>query len=120
MKSINNQCYLTISYLMYGNIKDNKLLLLKKFINDYFSNEDKEYYYCNSQLLIDYLNRRENGSLIYKYIYETVVISCIKDIEEENYERAYNRIMSNIIILEEQLIKPALIEQLVNNLVKKL
>ena len=113
-------CYLTTSCIR--NIKsdfyDNcyQLDILRWFRDKFVSKEDIEHYYMIAPVIVSEIEKSESKNSIYNYIYNNVVLYCVRKIEENNFEDAYNRYRNSVIALENQFIK----EKETHKLVKKL
>ena len=57
--------------------------------------------------------------MIYDYIYDNIIDYCVEQIEQGNYEAAYRRYKTSILILEEQFAKPALTNRFIKILTLK-
>ena len=55
----------------------------------------------------------EKSDFAYNYIYDNVVDYCVKQIENGNYEEAYNRYKDSILVLEEQFARKTIEERLI-------
>lgn len=115
--SIDTSCFLTTACMkhMQENFNDNceELIILRKFRDKFISKEDIEHYYKIAPIIVETIDSIENNNLIYDYIYENVIITCINAIKQENYDFAYNRYKKIVLILEEQFARPTLEQRLV-------
>ena len=109
-------CYLTTACMQYfqENFDDNcyELTILRWFRDNFVSKEDIKHYYEVAPIIV------ENSSIIYDYIYNNIVDYCVEQIEQGNYDKAYNRYKGSVLILEEQFAKPFL-EQKFTKILKR-
>ena len=54
--------------------------------------------------------------MIYDYIYDNTVDYCVEQIEQGNFDQAYNRYKNSILSLEEQFARPALTKRMIKTL----
>ena len=115
------KCYLTSACMRYFQEKfdDNcyELRVLRWFRDNFVLKEDIEHYYEIAPIIVEAIDKEEKSSIIYDYIYDNIVDYCIKQIEQGNYEKAYNRYKNSVIALEEQFARP-LLQQSVRTLKK--
>ena len=99
-------CYLTSACMKYFQEKfdDNcyELTVLRWFRDNFVSKEDIEHYYEVAPIIVENINKEEKANIIYDYIYDSIVDYCVKQIEQGNYETAYNRYKNSVLILEKQ------------------
>lgn len=93
-----------------------ELTVLRWFRDNFVSKEDIEHYYEVAPIIVETINREEQAGIIYDYIYDNVVDYCVEQIEQGNYEAAYNRYKSSVLTLENNFAKPALVNRLVKTL----
>ena len=114
------KCYLTSACMKYFQEKfdDNcyELTILRWFRDNFVSKEDIEHYYEVAPLIVETINKEEKSGIIYDYIYDNIVNYCVEQIEQGNYEAAYNRYKNSVLVLEEQFAKPKLTDRLVKSL----
>ena len=114
-ETVDTQCYLTTACMKFfkDNFDDNcyELSVLRWFRDNFVSAEDINYYYEIAPYIVAAINKEENSKLIYDYIYDNVVDYCIKQIESGNYINAYNRYKNSVIVLEDNILKPLIINQ---------
>lgn len=114
-ETVDTQCYLTTACMKYfkDNFDDNcyELTVLRWFRDNFVSAEDINYYYEIAPYIVAAINKEENSKLIYDYIYDNVVDYCIEQIESGNYINAYNRYKNSVIVLEDNILKPLIINQ---------
>lgn len=119
-ETTDTSCYLTTACMK--NLKDNfdeqcyQLDILRWFMDKFVSQEDKEHYYEIAPVIVDGIEKSNSKDSVYKYIYDNVVLYCVRKIEEENFDEAYNRYKNSILALEEQFASPALEKRLVKSL----
>ena len=105
-------CYLTSACMKYFQEKfdDNcyELTVLRWFRDNFVSKEDIEHYYEIAPIIVEAINKEEKSDVIYNYIYDNIVDYCVEQIEQGNYDKAYNRYKNSILTLEEQFAKPYL------------
>ena len=85
-----------------------ELTVLRWFRDNFVSKKDIEHYYEIAPIIVETINKEEKAENIYDYIYNNVVDYCVKQIEQGNYEDAYNRYKNSVLALEKQFDKPAL------------
>lgn len=106
------QCYLTTACMRYmsKSFDDNchELTVLRWFRDKFVSEEDIEHYYEVAPIIVENINKDEKADVIYNYIYDAIVNYCVKQIEQRNYDEAYNRYKNSVLVLEEQFAKPSL------------
>lgn len=110
-------CYLTTACMRHfqENFDDNcyELTVLRWFRNNFVSQDDIDHYYKIAPIIVEAINQEENNNIIYDYIYDNVVDYCVMQIENGNYEDAYNRYKDSIICFERQFAKPLLEQKFV-------
>lgn len=115
-------CYLTTACMKHlpEQFNDNcyELTVLRWFRDNFVSQEDINYYYEVAPIIVESINSEEKSDIIYDYIYDNVIDYCILQIEQGNYDKAYNRYKNSIVILERQFTKPLLQQRLVKTLKK--
>ncbi len=123
-ESSSGGCYLTTSCMKYFQEKfdDNcyELTVLRWFRDNFVSKEDIEHYYEVAPIIVEAIDKEEKASIIYDYIYDNIVSYCVKQIELGNYDASYSRYKNSVLILEEQFVKPTLINKFVKNLKLKI
>lgn len=116
-ESSSGGCYLTSACMKYfqETFDDNcyELKVLRWFRDNFVSKEDIEHYYKVAPIIVETIDKEEKAGMIYDYIYHNIVNYCVAQIQEGNYEEAYNRYKNSVFILEEQFAKPALTNQFV-------
>ncbi len=110
-------CYLTSACMKYfqENFDDNcyELTVLRWFRDNFVSKEDIKHYYEVAPIIVEAINKEKKSSIIYDYIYDSIVYYCVEQIEQGNYDKAYMRYKNSVLTLEEQFAKPALTNRLV-------
>lgn len=110
-------CYLTSACMKYFQEKFDddcyQLRVLRWFRDNFVSIDDIEHYYMIAPIIVDAINKEKNSEMIYNYIFDNIVDYCVEQIEIGNYENAYNRYKSSILVLEEQFAKPVLTDNLI-------
>lgn len=110
-------CYLTTACMRHfqEDFDDNcyELTVLRWFRNNFVSQDDIDHYYKTAPIIVEAINQEENNNIIYDYIYDNVVDYCVMQIENGNYEGAYNRYKDSIICFESQFAKPLLEQKFV-------
>lgn len=110
-------CYLTTACMRHfqENFDDKcyELTVLRWFRNNFVSQDDIDHYYKTAPIIVEAINQEENNNIIYDYIYDNVVDYCVMQIENGNYEDAYNRYKDSIICFERQFAKPLLEQKFV-------
>lgn len=113
-------CYLTWACMKHFQEKfdDNchELTVLRWFRDNFVSKEDIEHYYEVAPIIVEKINKEEKTGIVYDYIYDNVVDYCVEQIEQGNYDKAYNRYKNSVLILEEQFAKPEVTNRFVKNL----
>ena len=72
-------------------------------------------YYEVAPQIVEGIEAEPKSDIVYDYIFENVVDSCVSAIEEGNYEFAYNRYKNSILALKSQFAKKAPRLSLVNH-----
>ena len=67
-------------------------------------------------IIVENINNEEKSDIIYNYIYDNIVDYCVEQIEQGNYEMAYNRYKNSILVLERQFTKSILTTRLIKTL----
>ena len=102
-------CYLTTACMKHlkENFDDNcEELRTLRWFRDYFvSKEDIEHYYEVAPLIVDAINKLDNSTEVYEYIYNMVVCPCVKAIKNEDYLFAYNRYKYTVYELEAKYLR---------------
>ena len=99
-------CYITTNCMKHFQNKfdDNcyELTVLRWFRDNFVSKEDIELYYKVAPIIIKNIEEIDDNDKIYEYIYNHIVEACVKAIENGNYDFAYNRYKSSVLVLNEQ------------------
>ncbi len=122
--SIDTSCFLTTACMknQLVNFDDNchELETLRWFREKFVSKHDVDYYYKIAPIIIEGIESNSNKDSIYKYIYDNIINYCLLAIEEFNYELAYKRYLTMMLILEETYGQKQLEKRLVKILKKAL
>ena len=104
----NGGCYLTTACMKHlqENFDDNcdELTTLRWFRDNFVTKEDIKHYYEIAPSIVEAINKLDNNSKIYDYIYENIVNACVVAIKKCDYEFAYNRYKSSVLALEEEFV----------------
>ena len=115
-KSSGSGCYLTSACIQHlqQNFDDKcyELSVLRWFRDKFVTKEDIEHYYEVAPVIVENINEDKNANAIYNYIYDNIVSYCVEQIKQGNYEAAYDRYKSSVIVLEEKFAKPRLMNRL--------
>lgn len=107
-KSSGSGCYLTTACIshMQENFDDDcdELMTLRWFRDNFVNKEDITHYYDVAPTLVDIINLIPNKDEIYTWVYEYIVQPCVKAIKQKNYEFAYNRYKTGMLLLEDQFL----------------
>ncbi len=110
-------CFLTTACMkhFHKQFDDNcyELKVLRWFRDKFVSKEDIEHYYEIAPIIVENINRFDNCNELYNGIYENVILLCVKAIENNEYDLAYNIYKNSILNLEEEYARPALEQKLV-------
>ena len=105
-ETTDTQCYLTTACMRHfqDEFDDNcyELTILRWFRDNFVSKEDIALYYEVAPTIVENIDALEDNNKIYDYIYNHIVDACVKAIEKENYNFAYNRYKSSVLALNEQ------------------
>lgn len=77
---------------------------------------DKRGNYVNDKGVVIKVSEYKDGSGMKVDFYDNVVDYCVEQIEQGNYDKAYNRYKNSVLILEEQFAKPEITNRFVKNL----
>ena len=108
-ETTDTSCYLTTACMR--NLKNNfddqcyQLDILRWFRDKFVSQEDKEHYYEIAPIIVNEIEKSNNKDNVYKYIYDNVVLYCVRKIEDENFDEAYSRYKNSVLALENQFVK---------------
>ena len=91
---------------MQENFDDNcyELIVLRWFRDNFVSTDDKKHYYDIAPKIVEAIGKEIDSNLIYNYIYDNVVDYCVTQIEQGNYNEAYNRYKDSVQLLEKYYI----------------
>ena len=108
----NGGCFLTSACMQHfqDDFDDNcyELRILRWFRDNYVSKEDIKHYYEIAPFIVEGIEKEEKKNFVYDYIYDNVVDYCVKQIENGNYNEAYNRYKNSILIFEKTFAKSML------------
>ena len=111
------KCFLTTACMRYFEDKfdDNcyELRVLRWFRDNFVTKEDIMHYYETAPIIVSSIDSLPNSNIIYDYIYDNVVETCVNAIEKGYYSLAYNIYKSSILYFEDKFVKPILEEKLV-------
>ncbi len=115
-------CYITSACMKHysNNFDDNcyELKVLRWFRDNFVSKNNVEHYYVTAPLIVEAIDNNEYKNIVYDYIYDNVVDYCVVAIENQEYDKAYDRYMNSILSLEDKFARPVLQEKLVKTLKK--
>lgn len=110
-------CFLTTACIRYfkKTFDDNcyELQVLRWFRDSFVSLDDKEHYYEIAPVIVNAINELDNADVVYEYIYTNIVHYCVCQIEQRNYDNAYNRYKNGVLELEERFARPVLEKRLI-------
>ena len=119
-ETTDTKCFLTTACMKYFQEKfdDNcyELTVLRWFRDNFVSKDDIEHYYEVAPMIVQTINKEEKSAIIYDFIYDNIVDYCIQQIEQGNYDKAYNRYKNSVLIFEKQFVLPVLEQRLVKTL----
>ena len=121
----NSNCYLTTACLRYKkeDFQDDcyELQTLRWFRDIFVSEEDIWYYEQVAPIIVEAIDQNPERDKIYDYIYIKVIVECLEAIEQGNYDLAYHKYKSSVLMLEEAIARPFLegkVISLVRNKIK--
>ena len=107
-KNEDEKCFLTTACMRYmqENFDDNcyELIVLRWFRDNFVSTDDKKHYYDIAPKIVEAIGKEIDSNLIYNYIYDNIVDYCVTQIEQGNYNEAYNRYKYSVQLLEKYYI----------------
>ena len=65
-----------------------ELTTLRLFRDNFVSVEDIKHYYTLSPIILEEINKLDSYDVIYKEIYENVIVTCINYIQNRDYKGA--------------------------------
>lgn len=96
------RCYLTTACMRFYQEKfdDNcyELKVLRWFRDNFVSKQDIQEYYKLAPLIVQSIEM-DNQTLMYNYLYDNLVDYCTSNIENGNYEEAYERYKETVMLL---------------------
>ena len=102
-------CFLTSACMMCFQDKFNdnwyELRVLRWLKQNILSNEEIKY--CDKIVfeVIDIINKMPNSEIVYDYIYENFVYTCINALENGDYQLAHDQYKNSILDLEKIFVK---------------
>ncbi len=75
-----------------------ELTVLRRFRVNFVPKEDVDHYYDIAPIIVESINNSENANAIYKYIYDNIVCHCVNQIEQGNYNKAYEQYKNSTLI----------------------
>lgn len=104
------QCYLTSACINYYQdcFNDNcyELNVLRWFRDNFVSKEDVEYYYAVAPTIVEKIDGlSEKKNKIYEYIYNSIIKYCIEAINKKDFDKAYQRYKTSVLVLYEELVE---------------
>lgn len=115
--SSTGNCFLTSACISHfqEDFDDNcyELTILRWFRDNFVSEEDVEHYYQTAPVIIEGINLSNKSDVIYNYIYDNVVKSCVTSIENGDYDIAYKTYKHSILAFEEIFARPVLEEKFI-------
>lgn len=113
-------CYLTSACMrFFGEKFDdncNELTILRWFRDNFVSKEDIDHYYQTAPTIVTAIDSDSNKNIIYDYIYENVIHTCIEAIKNGDYNFAYNKYKESILSLEETFARKEIQGRLIKSL----
>jgi len=85
-----------------------ELSILRWFRDNFVNKEDINHYYEIAPIIVEEINKLDENDKLYEYIYNTIIQSCVNAIKKGNYDFAYQKYKTSILVLEEQFVKPVL------------
>lgn len=113
-------CFLTTACMRYNNKDFNdsceELTILRWFRDKFVPQEDIDHYYETAPIIVTAINESKNSDEVFDCIYDNVIAPCVDAIKRGDYDFAYKRYKSSVLILEEEFARP----KLENDLIKVL
>lgn len=101
-------CYLTTACMqhMSEDFDDScdELMTLRWFRNQFVPSDDIQHYYEAAPKIVEKINSLQDKNKVYSWIYENVVEPCVKAIKNNDYDFAYKRYKSSVLVLEKEFI----------------
>ena len=101
-------CYLTSACMQHMSEdfddKCYELELLRWFRDNFVSQEDIKHYYKVAPLIVQKIDVSGKRDKFYSQIYDKIVFPCVKDIEQGNYQSAYDRYKFSVKKLENRFV----------------
>ena len=98
-----------------NNFDDNckELTLLRWLRDNIVSIEDTNHYYRISPIIVESILSKPNSKEILGVIYNDIIRPCVKTIEQENYDIAYEIYKNGFLVLENQFAKTIIQERFI-------
>ena len=100
-------CYLTTACMVHmaETFDDNcnELSMLRWFRDNFVTKSDIEEYYDLAPQIVAKLDAMPDSGIVYKWIYDFVIIPCCNAISSKNYDFAYKRYKNTVCLLNEYL-----------------
>lgn len=100
-------CYLTSACVEAKGLPDDchELTALRKFRDEYVAKcergkEDIAHYYAAAPKVVDRINKKENAKSIWEEVYNSMVLPCVKLIDESCFDEAYKLYKAKSMKLE--------------------
>lgn len=111
-KSSGSGCYLTTACMKWkqDDFDDNcyELFILRWFRDNFVPKQDINHYYEIAPKIVEEIEKDPECDIVYNYIYETVIVPCVKAIRYGDFAFAYSRYKNSILALEETYAVPNL------------
>jgi len=99
-------CYLTSACVAHYREEFNdecyELQMLRWFRDTYVSKSDVKHYYKVAPTIVDKIEKEKHSQLIFEKIYAGIIIPCVKDIEQMQFDKAYDRYKKTIMAFEKK------------------
>lgn len=83
-----------------------ELNVLRWFRDNFVSKEDVEYYYAVAPTIVEKIDGlSEKKNKIYEYIYNSIIKYCIEAINKKDFDKAYQRYKTSVLVLYEELVE---------------
>lgn len=94
------KCYLTTACMKHQleDFDDNcyELFILRWFRDNFTTSSDINHYYKVAPQIVKCIDKDPNCDVIYNYIYESIIVPCVKAIKYGDFEFAYKRYKSSV------------------------
>ena len=102
-------CYLTTACVQYRGLTDDCLELstLREFRDEYLATtkngkEEIQEYYMTAPMIVNAINNSGECEAVYEMIYSSIILPCIKLINEGHYEEVHQRYRDMVRTLEKK------------------